>query len=82
MTGIPACACGVLMKTYCSKATVEGILIVSCKIEYILVFALWCAIHCIHVPMCVMEVSSYIHFTLLECSVCSPFLKKQTDITD
>jgi len=40
MNDIPACVCGVLMKTYCSKATVEGIVIVPCcKIEYILVCA-------------------------------------------
>jgi hypothetical protein len=70
------------MKTYCSKATVEGIVTVSCKIEYILVCALWCAVHCIQVTMFVMEVSSYIHFALSQCSVCSQYLKKQTDITD
>jgi len=36
ITDIPACVYGVLMKTYCSKATVEGIVIESCcKIENI-----------------------------------------------
>lgn len=67
MTVIVACVCGVLMKTYCSSATIEGIVIVSCcKIEYILVCALQCAIHCMQVTMFVMEVSSYIHFALSE----------------
>jgi hypothetical protein len=66
MNDVPACVCGVLTKTYCSKATGEGIVIVSCKIEYILVFALQFVIHCIQVAMFVIEVSSYIHFAFSE----------------
>jgi hypothetical protein len=64
---VPPCVCGVLMNTYCSKATVEGLGIVSCcKIEYILGCAPQCAIHCIQVAMFVMGVSEYTHFAFSE----------------
>jgi hypothetical protein len=60
ITDIPACVYGVLKKTYCSKATVEDIVIESCcKIEYILGCAPQCAIHCIQVAMFVMEMSPF-----------------------